>query len=115
MRDAARSRRARVDAAITTLLREGTPVNFNSVSKEADVTKQYLYANAPVRDRIEALRDQHRERAMRERRARPHDKTVASKDFVILAKDRRIKDLEEEVRRLKKDLQAALGKLYDRL
>jgi len=105
----------RVDAAITTLLREGAPVNFNSVAKEADVTKQYLYANEQVRSRIEALRDQHRERAMHERRARPHSKTDASKDLVIMAKDRRIKDLEEEVRRVKKDLQVALGKLYDRI
>jgi len=105
----------RVDAAITALLREGAPVNFNSVSKEADVTKQYLYANAQVRSRIEALRDQHRERAMRERRARSPGKTDASKDLVILAKDRRIKELEEEVRRLRKDVQAALGKLYDRI
>ena len=40
-------------------------------------------------------------------------KTDASRDLVILAKDRRIKDLEAEIRRLNKELQGALGKAYD--
>jgi hypothetical protein len=38
-----------------------------------------------------------------------------SQNVVILAKDRRIKTLEEENRMLKKQLQAALGKAYDQL
>jgi len=105
----------RVEAAITKLLRENPPINFNTVAKEAGVTKQYLYANEQVRGRIEALRDQPQEQGVRQRVARPHGKTDASKDVVILAKDRRIKDLEEEVRRLKKELQGALGKLYERV
>ncbi len=104
----------RVEAAITTLLRVNAPINFTTVSKEAGVTKQYLYANEQVRGRIEALRDQQQEQVVRQRAARPPGKTDAGKDLVILAKDRRIKELEEEVRRLKKELQGALGKLYDR-
>jgi hypothetical protein len=47
--------------------------------------------------------------------ARPAGKTDASKDLVILAKDRRIKELEAENRRLKEELKGALGKAYDRL
>jgi hypothetical protein len=105
----------RVEAAITTLLRANTPINFTTVSKEAGVTKQYLYANEQIRGRIEALRDQQQQQVVRQRAARPHGKTDASKDIVILAKDRRIKELEEEVRRLKKELQGALGKLYERV
>ncbi len=104
----------RVDAAIATILRENAPVNFNTVSKEAGVTKQYLYANEQVRGRIEALRDQQQEQVVRQRVTRPLGKTDASKDIVILAKDRRIKELEQEVQRLKKELQGALGKLYER-
>jgi len=34
---------------------------------------------------------------------------------VILAKERRIRELEEENRKLKQQLKAALGKVYDRL
>ncbi len=99
----------RVDAAIATILRENAPVNFNTVSKEAGVTKQYLYANEQVRGRIEALRDQQQEQVVRQRVTRPLGKTDASKDIVILAKE-----LEQEVQRLKKELQGALGKLYER-
>ena len=105
----------RVEAAITNLLRANAPINFTTVSKEAGVTKQYLYANEQIRGRIEALRDQQQQQVVRQRAARPHGKTDASKDIVILAKDRRIKELEEEVRRLKKELQGALGKLYERV
>ena len=107
--------RQRVEVAITQLLREHEPVNFATVAKAARVTKQYLYANDQVRGRIEALRD-HQAATVGHRRAglRP-PKTDASKDLVLLAKERRIKDLEEEVRRLTKELQGALGKLYDRL
>ncbi len=105
----------RVEAAITKLLRANAPINFTTVSKEAGVTKQYLYANEQVRGRIEALRDQQQEQVVRQRATRPQGKTNASKDLVILAKDRRIKELEEEVRRLKKEVQGALGKLYERV
>jgi len=105
----------RVEAAITNLLRANAPINFTTVSKDAGVTKQYLYANEQVRGRIEALRDQQQEQVVRQRAARPQGKTDASKDIVILAKDRRIKELEQEVQRLKKELQGALGKLYERV
>jgi hypothetical protein len=108
-------KRKRVDEAITHLLQEQQAINFNSVAKVADVSKAYLYGQPLLRERIEALRQQEGEQALRERIARTVGKSDASKDVVILAKDRRIKELEEENRRLKKDLQVALGKAYERL
>jgi hypothetical protein len=105
----------RVEEAITRLLRGHQMVNFNSVAKEADVSKAYLYSQPQFRDRIEALRQQEREQTVRERLARPIGKTDAGKDLVILAKERRIKELEEENRKLKQQLKSALGKAYDRL
>jgi hypothetical protein len=74
-----------------------------------------LYSQPRLRGRVEALRQQETEKVVRERVVRAAGKTDASKDLVILAKERRIKELEEENRRLKKDLQVALGKAYDRL
>jgi hypothetical protein len=50
-----------------------------------------------------------------ERATRVPGKTDASRDLVILAKDRRIKALEAEIRQLKKEQQQALGKAYDQL
>jgi Family of unknown function (DUF6262) len=105
----------RVEGAITRLLRDHQIVNFNTVAKAADVSKTYLYGQPQLRDRIEALRQQEREQTVRERVARPTGKTDAAKDLVILAKERRIKELEEENRKLKQQLKAALGKVYDRL
>jgi hypothetical protein len=108
-------KRKRVDEAITRLLQEQQAINFNSVAKAADVSKAYLYGQPLLRERIEALRQQEGEQALRARIARTAGKSDASKDLVILAKDRRIKELEEENRRLKKDLQVALGRAYERL
>jgi uncharacterized protein DUF6262 len=108
-------KRKRVEEAITRLLRDHQAINFNSVAKAAGVSKTYLYMQTLFRDRIEALRQQEREQMVRERVAHPTGKTDAAKDLVILAKERRIKELEEENRKLKQQLKAALGKAYDRL
>ncbi len=108
-------KRKRVDEAITRLLRDHQTVNFNTVAKAAGVSKTYLYSQPQLRDRIEALRQQEREQTVRERVAHPTGKTDAGKDVVILAKERRIKELEEENRKLKQQLKTALGKAYDRL
>jgi hypothetical protein len=110
-------KRNAVENALTALLREQKLINFNTVAKAAAVSKAYLYSQADLRERIEALRQQSLEQVVLERAASPlpREKTDASRDLVILAKDRRIKALEEENRALKKQLQAALGKAYDQL
>ncbi len=55
------------------------------------------------------------ERGTCARTMRPQVKTDASKDLVIRAKERRIKELEAQVQTLKRDLQVALGKLYEHM
>jgi len=108
-------KRKKVDDAITCLLREHMVINFNTVAKMAGVSKAYLYTQPLFRDRIEALRQQQQEQRIREKVTRPTGKTDAGKDLVILAKERRIKELEEENRKLKQQLKVALGKAYDQL
>ncbi len=108
----------RVHQAIDQFLREQQTVNFNTVAKAANVTKSYLYAHDGVRERIEALRaQQSQERIEREwaERKLHQNKTDKAKDVVLAAKDRRIKALEAENRKLKEDLKVAYGKLYERL
>jgi hypothetical protein len=109
-------KRLRVDEVITRLVRERQTINFNAVAIAAGVSKAYLYSQPDLRQRIEALRQQEMEQAIRGRvdRLAP-GKTDASKDLVILAKDRRIKELEAENRKLQQQLKIALGKAYDRL
>jgi len=108
-------KRKGVEDTITALLREQKPINFNTVAKAAMVSKAYLYSQPDLRERIEALRQQGVEQMVRERVTRSLGKTDASRDLVILAKDRRIKELEAEIRRLNKELQGALGKAYDQV
>ena len=108
-------KRKGAEDAITTLLREQKPVNFNTVARTAQVSKASLYSQPDLRERIEALRQQGVEQMVRERATRVPGKTDASRDLVILAKDRRIQALEAEIRQLKKEQQQALGKAYDQL
>jgi hypothetical protein len=108
----------RVHKAIDQLLREHQTVNFHTVAKAANVTKSYLYANADVRDRVEALRAQQgQERIERQWTERqPHQaRTDKTKDVLLAAKDRRIKALEGENRQLKEELKIARGKLYEQV
>ncbi len=106
-------KRKGVEDAITALLREQKPINFNTVAKAAMVSKAYLYSQPDLRERIEALRQQGVEQMVRERVTRSLGKTDASRDLVILAKDRRIKELEAENRKLQHQLKVALSKAYD--
>lgn len=48
--------RARAEAAIEALVREDRPVNFNSVAARAGVTRNYLYTQPVLRERIISLR-----------------------------------------------------------
>lgn len=108
-------KRKEVEKAITTLLREQKLINFNTVAKAAHVSKAYLYGQPDLRERIEALRLQGVEQRVREQATHPMGKTDASRDLVILAKDRRIKELEAENQKLKLQLKTALAKAYDQM
>jgi len=108
-------KRTGVEDALTTLLRERKPINFNTVAKVAMVSKVYLYSQPDLRERIEALRQQGVEQMVHERATRSPGKTDASRGLVILAKDRRIKELEAENQKLQQQLKVALAKAYDQL
>jgi hypothetical protein len=108
----------RVHQAIDQILREQKMVNFNTVAKAANVTKSYLYANPDVRERIEALRAKlGQERLERQGAQRKLDQTRTdkTKDVLLEARDRRIKALETENRKLKEEMMVAYGKLYEKV
>ena len=68
-----------------------------------------------LRERIDALREQELAQRLRQPAVQPSGKTDASKDLVILAKDRRIKELEAENRQLQQQLKVALNKAYEQI
>jgi len=107
----------RVDQAIDQLLREEGVINFNTVSKAASVTKSYLYAHPELRDRVETLRQQQQQTRLQHQQVQQfqQSRTDKSKDVLLVAKDRRIKALENEIQKLKTELKTAYGKLYEQV
>ncbi|SHJ10012.1 DUF6262 family protein, partial [Clostridium magnum] len=77
------------------------------------VSKTFLYNNEEVKNRIEELRQQQVSMEMNQRAK--YDKTAKSKDIIIMAKDKKIKELEEENKKLKEQLEILRGKLYEKL
>ena len=108
----AQEARRKVDGALASLLTTNRPLNFTSVANAAGVTKAYLYSKPDIRDRIETLRQQ--QGGAQAREPAPKGRTEASKVMLLAAKDRRIRELEAQVRQLKAELKVALGKLYER-
>ncbi len=100
----------KVDKAIRELSLGEQKINFNSVSNLSGVSKTFLYNNIEIKNRIEDLRDKQTEKVIKQRLK--YDKTDKSKDIIIMAKDKKIKELEYENRRLKEQLEVLRGKLY---
>jgi len=109
----AECKQQQVEQAISKLIRENRLVNFNTVATSAGVTKAYLYNHPELRDRIEALRASQRNNLAPQRTL--SGRTEGSREVLLAAKDRRIKELEQENLRLKEELKMALGKLYEQL
>ena len=77
------------------------------------MSKAYLYTHPDIRDRIDALRKQ--QEGLCSPKQIKREMTDASKDIVIAAKNKRIRELEEENKLLKQELQKLRGKVYDSL
>lgn len=102
----------KVNKAIRDLSLSGQKINFNSVSQISGVSKTFLYNNEEIKKRINELRER-QESEFRNKRVE-YDKTDKSKDIIIMAKDKRIKELERENKKLKEQLEVIRGKLYDK-
>ncbi|MGL4914553.1 MAG: DUF6262 family protein [Romboutsia sp.] len=101
----------KVDKAIRELSLNEQKINFNSVSQLSGVSKTFLYNNEEIKKRIEELRQKQTSRTMNQRAK--YDKTSKSKDIIIMAKDKKIKELELENKKLKEQLEVLRGKLYE--
>jgi hypothetical protein len=97
-----------VDEAIQKLVRNGKPINFNSIAAESGVSKAYLYTNVEIRKRIDGLREQY----TKSKKPQKSNMTDKSKDVLLASKNKKIKELEAEVRRLKDELVHLRGLLY---
>lgn len=103
----------KVDKAIRELSLTEQKINFNSVAQLSGVSKTFLYNNQEIKKRIEELRDKQVSKTINQRAK--YDKTSKSKDIIIMAKDKKIKELEEENKKLKEQLEVLRGKLYEKM
>ena len=103
----------KVDKAIRELSLNEQKINFNSVSQLSGVSKTFLYKNEEIKKRIEELRNKQTSKVMNQRAK--YDKTAKSKDIIIMAKDKKIKELEEENKKLTEQLEILRGKLYEKI
>ena len=100
-----------VDKAISKLSLEGKVINFNTVAKEANVSKSWLYKERDIRKRIESLRKQQHNHLS----TRPvTKKSSRSEEVLIKTLKMRIKELEGENTKLKNQIQKLYGELYNK-
>ncbi|PFB99447.1 transposase [Bacillus thuringiensis] len=98
----------KVDRVISQLALSGEIINFNTVSKVAEVSKSWLYKQKDVRERIELLRGQQ----IKRKYVVNQHKKQRSEEVVIRTLKDRLKVLEEENKILKKQIQELYGQIY---
>jgi hypothetical protein len=95
----------KVDKAIDKLKRKGSPINFETVTKEAGVSRATLYNNVQLKERILSLR--------------AISKLSPSGDVIAVGKDKvqllneKIKALREKVKELENDKNKLIVQLVD--
>lgn len=100
----------KVDKSIKELIKLKGKINFNSVAAEAGVSKAYLYKHPEIRERIDMLRKQ--QEGLSSPKQVKQKMTDASKDVLIAAKNKHIKELQDEIKRLKDILKRRYGDEY---
>lgn len=100
----------KVNKAIETLIKNKEKINFNSVAQLAGVSKKYLYDNHY--DRIDLLRK--KQEGLKPKQVK-QNMTNNSKDILLAAKDKKIKELEKEIKRLKRILHQKYSDEYSEL
>ncbi|WP_440603523.1 DUF6262 family protein [Bacillus sp. GB_SG_008] len=103
----------RVDEAIKRLIKANETINFNSVSKEAGVSKATLYNNKDFRSRIETLRNQQSQVPTPKQVKR--EMNESNKDALIASLKRKNKKLEDENKKLREQLKVAYADIYKKL
>ena len=102
--------RQRAEEAIALLQRSHRPITFTAVAETARVSTAWLYANEDIKQRILHLRTQQ----MPETRAPiplREQASNASKDTMIAALQKRIKEQAAEIRELKRQLEVVYGQI----
>ena len=101
----------KVDKAIQEIMKEKGKINFHTVSLRAGISKAYLYNQPQVREKIQTLRKE--QEGLPSPGLAKHRMSESGKDVLLAAKNKRIKELEEENKRLKEEVMKLRGKIYE--
>jgi len=101
----------RAEEAITLLLKERRPINFKTVAQTAQISTAWLYAQEEIKMRIIHLRSQQAPAAQIKIPPREQAST-ASKDAMIAALQKRVREQADKIRELQQQLEVAYGSLY---
>jgi hypothetical protein len=105
----------RVEAAIKLLVKEKKAVNFNSISKIANVGKPWLYKENSIRQQIEGLREKTQFIEHMVQNNSPNKASNKSKDNIIKMLRDRISKLEFENKKLQEQVETLYGELYSKM
>ena len=100
----------RAEEAIALLLRERRPITFKGVAEAAQVSTAWLYGNKDIKERIIHLRSQQAPKAQIVLPVREQASNV-SKETMIAALQKRVKEQAAEIRELKRQLEVVYGQL----
>jgi|SRR5438876_475148 hypothetical protein len=109
-RTKAETTKRRAEEALTVLLKERRSITFKAVAETAQISTAWLYANEDIKQRIIHLRSQQTPKA-------PvallvgEQASNTSKDTMIAALQKRVKEQAAEIRELKRQLEVAYGQL----
>ncbi len=101
----------RAEAAIALLLKEQRPINFKTVAQTAGISTAWLYEHDAIKERIIHLRSQQMPKAQVKLPPKEQAST-ASKDAMIAAIQKRVKEQAAEIQKLKQQVEVAYGLLH---
>lgn len=101
----------KVESTIKEMIKKQEKINFNIVSVKSGVSKPFLYKYSDIRSRIETLRKQ--EEKLDTPNQVKRNLTEQSKDVVIASLRKKIKQLEEENKKLNEQLKVDWAAIYN--
>ena len=105
--------RQRAEEALTQLIKERRPITFTSVAQTARISTAWLYGDQDLKQRIIHLRTQQTPDVQVQIPQR-EQASSASKEAIIVALQKRVREQSEEIKKLKKQLEVAYGAVYRR-
>lgn len=100
----------KAETALALLLKEQLPITFNAVAETAGISTAWLYGNEAIKQRIMHLRAQQMPKTQQKIPLR-EQASNASKDAMIAALQKRVREQAAEIEKLKQQVEVAYGLL----